>query len=57
MSLIFLLYVGAPLQYFCCIATGAACIKPVQHTDPTDPDADSEHWYIYIILQRYERIF
>ncbi len=25
-----------------------------KHTDPTDPDldADSEHWYIYIILQR-----
>ncbi len=23
-----------------------------KHTDPTDPDADSEHWSIYIILQR-----
>ncbi len=23
-----------------------------KHTDPTDLDADSEHWYIYIIHQR-----
>ncbi len=23
-----------------------------KHTDPTGLDPDSEHWYIYIILQR-----
>jgi hypothetical protein len=23
-----------------------------KQTDHTDPDANSEHWYIYIILQR-----
>ncbi len=30
--------------------------KVRKHTDPTDldPDADTEHWYIYIILQRYK---
>jgi hypothetical protein len=26
--------------------------RPKNHTDLTDPDADLEHWYIYIILQR-----
>jgi hypothetical protein len=25
-------------------------------TDPTDPDADSEHLYIYIILQSHKKI-
>jgi hypothetical protein len=27
-----------------------------KHTVPTDPDADSEHWYIYIIFQRFKVI-
>jgi hypothetical protein len=27
------------------------------HTDPTDPDPDSEHWSIYIILQRYKKSY
>ncbi len=31
---------------------GSGCGSAPKHTDPTDLDADSEHWYIYTTLQR-----
>ncbi len=36
------------------LTNGSGCESGMPHTDPTDPgqNADSKHWYIYIVLQR-----